>query len=72
MRISRQSFPLPIVIDQKQLEKWNIFSCFGSLITNYAGCMRVNQIKDCSGKSSIQQEESFHQQTGPKTKEETN
>jgi hypothetical protein len=38
MRISRQSFPLPIVIDQKQLEKWNIFNCFGSLITNYARC----------------------------------
>ena len=36
MRISRQSFPLQTVIDQEQLEKWNIFNCFGSLIINGA------------------------------------
>jgi hypothetical protein len=40
MRISRQPFPLQTVIDQKQLEKWNIFNCFVSLITNDARCTR--------------------------------
>ena len=38
MRISRQSFPLQTVIDQEQLEKWNIFNSFCSLITNDARC----------------------------------
>jgi hypothetical protein len=26
MRISRQQFPVKIIIDQKQLEKWNILN----------------------------------------------
>jgi hypothetical protein len=38
MRISRQPFPIQIVIDQKQPENVECFSCLGSMITNDARC----------------------------------
>jgi len=34
MRISRQSFPVKIMIDQKQLENVEFFKCLGSILTN--------------------------------------
>jgi hypothetical protein len=40
MRISRQPCPVQIMIDQKQLQNVEHFSCFGSVITNDARCTR--------------------------------
>jgi len=34
MRISRQPFPVKIIIDQKQLENVESFKCLGSILTN--------------------------------------
>jgi len=38
MRISRQSFPVKIMIDQKQLENVGSFKYLGSLLTNDGRC----------------------------------
>jgi hypothetical protein len=40
MRISRQSSPIKIMIDQKQLENVEYFNYLGSMITNDARCTR--------------------------------
>ena len=37
-RISRQSFPVKIVIDQKQLRSVESFKYFGSILTNDGRC----------------------------------
>jgi hypothetical protein len=38
MRISRQSFPVKIMIDQKQLENVESFKYLGSILTNNGRC----------------------------------
>ena len=38
MRISRQSFPVKIMIDQKQLENVESFKYLGSILTNDGRC----------------------------------
>ena len=38
MRISRQPFPVKIMIDQKQLENLESFKCMGSILTNDGRC----------------------------------
>jgi len=38
MRISRQPSPIQIMVDQKQQENVDCFSCVGSLVTNDARC----------------------------------
>jgi hypothetical protein len=38
MRIPRQTFPVQIMIHQKQLEKVEYFNYLGSMITNDARC----------------------------------
>jgi hypothetical protein len=38
LRMSRESFPVRTVIDQKQLENVEYFSCLGNMITNDARC----------------------------------
>ena len=38
MRISRQQSPVQIMINRKQLEDVEYFSCLGSMITNDARC----------------------------------
>jgi len=38
MRISRQPFPVKIMIDQKQLENVESFKYLGSILTNDGGC----------------------------------
>ena len=38
MRISRQPFPVKIMIDQKQLENVESFKCLGSILTNDGRC----------------------------------
>jgi hypothetical protein len=40
MRISRQTSPIKIMTDQKQLENVEYFSYLGSMITNDARCTR--------------------------------
>ena len=70
MGISRQPFPVTIMIDQKQLENVECFKYLGNLLTNDGICTCVI---NCNGKSCIQREEdSFYQQTGLKFEEETN
>jgi AmiR/NasT family two-component response regulator len=39
MRISRQSFPVKVMIDQKQLENVESFKCLGSMLTIDGRCM---------------------------------
>jgi len=41
MRISRQPFPVKIMIDQKQLENVESFKYLGSILTNYGRCTCV-------------------------------
>jgi hypothetical protein len=43
MSISRQPFPLRIMIDQKQLENMEYFNCVDSMMPNDARC--TNEIK---------------------------
>jgi hypothetical protein len=38
MRISRQPFPVKIIIDQKQLENMESFKYLGSILTNKGRC----------------------------------
>jgi len=38
MRLSRQPFPVKIIIDQKQLENVESFKSFGSILTNNGRC----------------------------------
>ena len=38
MRISRQPFPVKIMLDQKQLENVESFKCLGSILTNEGIC----------------------------------
>jgi hypothetical protein len=38
MRISKQPFPVKIMIDQKQLENVESFKCLGSILTNDGRC----------------------------------
>jgi hypothetical protein len=40
MRISRQLYPIKIMIDQNQLENGEYFNYLGSIITNDARCTR--------------------------------
>jgi hypothetical protein len=40
MRISRQPYPIKIMIDQKQLENVEYFHLLGSMVTMYARCTR--------------------------------
>ena len=50
MRISRQPFPVKIIIDQKQLENVDSFKYFGSMLTNDERCTceiksRISMVK---------------------------
>jgi hypothetical protein len=38
MRISRQPFPLKLMVDQKRLEDVELFRYLGSMLTNYGSC----------------------------------
>jgi hypothetical protein len=53
IRISKEPCTVQIMIDQKQLENVEHFSCLGRVITNDAR----DQIHDSYCKSTIQQEE---------------
>jgi len=45
MRISRQPFPIKIMIDQKQLQNVESFKYLGSMLTNDGRCIRTCEIK---------------------------
>jgi len=76
MRISRQTSPVQMMIDQKQPKNVEYFNYLGSVIANDARCTgKLNP--DCHCKSGIQQQveeeedgEAFHQLIGLKFKEE--
>jgi hypothetical protein len=62
MRISRQPFPIQIVLDQKQADYVEYFNCFGSMIV-YDSKMYTRNYPGLSCRSGIRQEEgSFDQQ----------
>jgi len=68
--ISRQPSSLQVITDQKQQqENVECIRCLGSMI-NGAHC--TWEIEDFHGKSSIQNEDSLHQQIGLKFKGEVN
>jgi hypothetical protein len=71
MRISRQSSPVQIMIEQKQLQNMEHFKYFGSMIANDARCTGEIKSRISTENSSIQEEDSFHQQTGLEEKQET-
>ena len=53
MRISRESFPVQIMIEQKQLEYVEYFNYFGSMITNDARCTREIKSKTAITKAAF-------------------
>jgi DNA-directed RNA polymerase specialized sigma54-like protein len=58
MKISRQPFPMKIMIDQKQLENVEYFNYLGSMITNDARCTseiksRIAMVKAAFNKKKI-------------------
>jgi len=67
MRISRQPSPVHVMTDQKQSQNVEYFKYFGGLETSD---VHVKLNSGLHGTSSIQQEDSFHQQIGLKFKEE--
>jgi hypothetical protein len=71
MRISRQSSPMKIMRDQKQLENVENFNYLGRMITNDTRCTREIKSRIAMAKAAFDKEKTFHQQTGLKFKEET-
>jgi hypothetical protein len=50
--LSRETFPVPIMIDKQRLENVECFNCLGSTITHCARC--TCEIKYSHGTSCIQ------------------
>jgi hypothetical protein len=53
MRISRQPYPIKMMIDQKQLENVEYFNYFGSIITNDARCTHEIKFRIAMAKAPI-------------------
>jgi hypothetical protein len=64
MGISRQTSPLQIVIDQKQLENVEYFNCLGSTITNDVKCTRVIKSRTAMAKAVFNKKKTFQHQIG--------
>ena len=69
VRISREAFPLEIVID-KQLQNVECFNCLGSMITNDASCTReiesrIAMAKAASNKLKCGAGEGWRRSVGP-------
>jgi hypothetical protein len=71
MRISRQLFPMWIMVDQKQPEDVEYFTYLGSMITNDARCTCEIKSRIAMTKAAFHKKKTFHQQIGLKYKEET-
>ena len=70
MRISRQTSPVTIMIDQKRQENVESFKNLGNILTNDGRCVKLNL--GLPWKTCFQQEEnSLYQQIGLKFEEET-
>jgi hypothetical protein len=65
MRISRQPYPMNIMIDQTQLENVEYFNYVGRMITNGARCTREIKSRIAMAKAAL------NKKTGFKFKEET-
>jgi hypothetical protein len=70
MKISRQPYPIKIMIDQKQLENVKYFNYLGS-ITNDARCTCEIKSRIAMAKSAFNKKKTFHQKIGLKFKEES-
>jgi hypothetical protein len=53
MKISRQSFPIQIMIDQKQPKNVEYYSCLCSMITDDARCMQEIKSKKSIAKAAF-------------------
>ena len=69
MRISRESFPVQIMIEQQQLENVEYFNHLGSMITNDARYTREIKSKLSGQKQYSTERRLFYQQIGLKLKE---
>ena len=74
MKISRQPFPVQIMIDQKRLENAEYFNSLGSMINHESRCTReiISRIVVAKQNSAEHEKYYFQQQTGLKFKKETN
>jgi len=70
MRISRQSSRIQIVIDQRQVDNVECFSCLGFMI-NDARCTREIKSKIGMVKVAFNKKKTFHMQIRLKSKEES-
>jgi hypothetical protein len=59
MRISRQLSPVQIMIESKQLESVEYFSCLGSMITNDARCTREIEYRIATEKAAFNKKKTF-------------
>jgi hypothetical protein len=59
MLISRQPFPVEIMIDQKQLENLECFNYLGSLITNNARCTHEVSSRTAISKTEFNNEKAL-------------
>ena len=72
MRISRQSSPVTIMIDQKQLENVECFKYLGSMLTiDGRGTCEIKS-RIAMAKAAFSKKKTFYQQIGLKFEEETN
>ena len=71
VRISREPSPVEVVLDQKQLENVDYFNYLGSMMMNDEWLTWEFKSRITMKSSIWQEEDSFHQKTGLKFKEET-
>jgi hypothetical protein len=71
MRISRQPYPIRMMIDQKQLENVDYVNYLGSIITNDARCTREIKSRIVMAKAAFNKKKTLFTRTGLKFKEET-
>jgi hypothetical protein len=60
MRISRQLFPVKIMIDQKQLENVESFKYFGSILTNDGRCTCEIKCRTVMAKTAFNKKRAFY------------
>jgi hypothetical protein len=69
IRISRQTFPFGIMMNQKRQGIVEYFKCLGNIITNYAKCAHDTRYVSVVAKAAFKKNVTFHQQIGLKVKE---